>query len=100
MTKSREEQELELATQFVLAEPRAREFIWWVLEQCAIYHAPHVVNGETGIHIGRRLIGVTVINQLTSIEPGAYAQMMVEAYNRADRREREENAKAAEQSEE
>lgn len=90
MTKSRDEQELDLSTQFVLAEPRAREFIWWVLEQCGLYHAPAVVNGETGIHIGRRVIGVTIINQLTSVEPDAYAKMMVEAHNRADRRERDE----------
>jgi hypothetical protein len=92
MTKSRREEELELATQFVLAEPRAREFIWWVLEQCAIYSAPSVVNGETGIHIGRRVIGVSIINQLTTTDPTAYAAMMVEAHNRAERRKREENA--------
>jgi len=98
MTKSREQQELDLATQFVLSEPRAREFVWWILEKCAIYSAPPVVNGETGIHIGRRVIGVSVINQLTSVEPGAYAQMMVEAHNRAERRMREEqNAKPAEE---
>lgn len=98
MTKTRAQQELELATQFVLSEPRAREFIWWILEQCAIYSAPPVVNGETGIHIGRRVIGVSVINQLTSVEPGAYAQLMVEAHNRAEKRKREaENAKPAEE---
>lgn len=97
-TRSREEQELELATRFVLDEPRAREFIWWVLEQCAIYHAPVVVNGETGIHIGRRVIGVTIINQLTSLQPDAYATMMVEAHNRAEQREREKkNAQPADE---
>ncbi len=87
----REEQELDLSTEFVLSEPRAREFLWWVLSQCNVYGAPHVVNGETGIHIGRRIIGVTIINQLNQINPTAYPEMMIEAHNRAEKRKREEN---------
>ncbi len=89
--KTREEQELDLSTEFVLSEPRAREFLWWVLSQCNVYGAPHVVNGETGIHIGRRIIGVTIIDQLNQINPTAYAQMMIEAHNRAEKRQREDN---------
>lgn len=90
-SKTREEIELDLSTEFVLSEPRAREFLWWVLSQCNVYGAPHVVNGETGIHIGRRIIGVTIIDQLNQINPTAYAEMMIEAHNRADKRKREEN---------
>ncbi|WP_276120371.1 hypothetical protein [Pararhizobium qamdonense] len=95
--KTREETELELATQSVLADPRAREFLWWVLSQCGVYNAPHTVNGETGIHIGRRIIGVTIINQINATDPTAYAQMMIEAHNRADKREREENVRPVEE---
>jgi hypothetical protein len=90
MTKSREEIELELSTEFVLAEPRAREFLWWILAQCNVYGAPHTINGETGIHAGRRVVGVTIINQINSVSPTAYAQMMIEAHNRAESRKRDE----------
>jgi hypothetical protein len=98
MTKTREQQDLELATEFVLAEPRAREFLWWIIGKCGVYHAPHAVNGETGIHIGRRIVGVTIIDQLNSIDPTAYARMMIEAHNRAERYERDEkNAQPADE---
>jgi hypothetical protein len=87
----RDQQELDLATEFVLSEPRAREFIWWVLAKCGVYNAPHAVNGETGIHIGRRIVGVTIIDQINEVKPTAYAEMMIEAHNRAEKREREEH---------
>lgn len=97
MTKTRDETELELSTQFVLEHPRAREFIWWIIAQCGVYSAAPVVNGETGISIGRRVIGVTIINQLNSVEPTAYAQMMIEAHNRSEKRSREEHETSSEE---
>lgn len=95
--KTREETELELSTQFVLAEPRAREFIWWILAQCGVYSAQPITNGETGVHLGRRIIGLTIINQINSVDPIAYAQMMIEAHNRADKRQREEDVRPVEE---
>ena len=95
--KTMQEQALDLATEFVLAEPRARKFLWWVLCQCNVYGAPHVVNGETGIHIGRRIIGVTIIDQLNQIKPTAYAEMMIEAHRRAEKRKREEHAETVDE---
>lgn len=95
--KTRKEKELDLSTEFVLSEPRAHEFLWWVLEQCAVYNAPSVVNGETGIHIGRRIIGVSIINRINGVRPTGYAQMMIENHNREDRRSRENNEKPADE---
>lgn len=97
MTKTIEEMDLELATRFVIENPRAKEFIWWVLGLCNIYGAPHTVNGETGIHIGRRIIGVSIIDQISSIDPTAYARMMIEAHNRAETRKGNENAESTEE---
>lgn len=98
MTKTREEQELELATRFVLAEPRAREFLWWIIGKCGVYAAQTVANGETGVFMGRRIIGLTIINQINETDPTAYAQLMIEAHNRAEKRAREEkNAQPADE---
>ena len=93
MTQSKEEQELELSTRFVIEDPRAHEFIWWVLSLCGVYSAPPVVNGETGIHIGRRVIGVSIINQISTVSPTAYAEMMIAAHNRAEARKKEEHVR-------
>lgn len=95
--KTTEEQELELATEFVLANPRAQEFVWWVLAQCGVYNAKPIVNGETGIDIGRRLIGLTIINQINSINPVAYAQMMIDAHGRAETRKIIEDAQTTDE---
>lgn len=97
MTTRIEEEELELAVRSVLASPRATEFVWWILEQCGVYSAPHVVNGETGIHIGRRIVGVSIINKISEIDPKAYPRMMLEALDRAEMRKRIENEKPSDE---
>lgn len=91
-----EEIEIERATRFVIDNPRAREFVWWVLEQCSLYSAHPVVNGETGIREGRRLIGTTIINRLSQVDPTAYPKMMLQALERAEIRKKRENDDPAE----
>jgi hypothetical protein len=91
-----QDEELQRATQFVLESPEARSFLWWVLAQCGVYNASSAVNGETGIREGRRLIGLTIINQINTHDPTAYAQMMIEAHKRAEKRRRENHVRPVE----
>lgn len=68
--------DLDDATRFVLSNPRARRFLWWVLEQCGLFRASFSGNSSTFFAEGERNIGLKIISQLDGVNPTAFPKLM------------------------
>lgn len=71
------ERDLDDATEFVLNNKQANVFLWWVLNQCGIYTVTGAGNSMTYFNEGKRNVGLAIINRICSVEPEAYARLML-----------------------
>jgi hypothetical protein len=75
----------------VLATLAGRRVLWWLLEQCHLYHqswSPGQAD-RTAFLEGERSIGLRLLDQIERVGPLRYAQMREEALERARQRESE-----------
>lgn len=78
--------DLDDATRFVLAHPQARQFVWWILEQCGIFRVSFSGNSSTFFAEGERNIGLKIVSQLDSVSPTAFPKLMFDMASEAEAR--------------
>ncbi len=70
--------DLDDATRFVLSDPRARRFLWWVLENCHLFQSSMTGNSFAFHLEGERNIGLKIIAQIDSVNPIAFPKLMLD----------------------
>jgi len=70
--------DLDDATRFVLQHAQARQFVWWVLEQCGLFRVSFSGNSSTFFAEGERNIGLKIVSQLDGVSPTAFPKMMLD----------------------
>lgn len=67
---------------FVLKEAPGRRLIYHILGMCGIYHVSMTGNSYTYFNEGMRQVGVTILNEITEADEGAYIAMQTEELER------------------
>lgn len=56
-----------------------RSFLWWMLEQTALFQQPHSGNAlNTAFACGKKEIGLLLLERLTLVDPAGFARMQLE----------------------
>lgn len=77
---------------FILKHPQGRRTIWKMMERCGMFHLIFNTNAKfTDFYLGRRSIGLELLNEVNEVDAGAYAQMQAEyiSEQKSKRKEKE-----------
>lgn len=66
---------------WLMADPRGRRIVWWLLEQAGVYRSSFTGNSETFFREGERNIGLKIVFMIHSHCPELYAKMTKENAN-------------------
>ena len=64
---------------FILQTVQGRRFIWRYLGLCGVFKSSFTGNSETFLNEGKRLVGLTLLNDINEADPDSYTRMMKEA---------------------
>lgn len=77
--KEKLEQDLAVSDlKFLLATAQFRRFVWRYLGFCRVFHQVFTGNSETFFNDGKRVVGLKLLDEVTTVSPDAYMQMLKE----------------------
>jgi hypothetical protein len=77
----------------VLSLPEGRRVIWRILGNCGMFRSPYTPKdtNATFVEIGKKEIGLQVLQDVTDAKPEAYYQMYFESVNEKNEEKKQES---------
>jgi hypothetical protein len=90
--KIRDEEELRIAEEkddarWILADPRGRRFVSRILNETRVFAPCFTGNATTYLYLGKRDVGLFILNQVMDANPSFFAEAYEEAKKKEEKRD-------------